>query len=69
MKSALETTHELTKLVITTRGYFQGSKSEMAPGSPGVRVLCPTRWTVRAEHHSKLLCPSGAMGPSSGDNS
>ena len=24
-------------------------KHELAPGNPGVKPLCPTRWTVRAE--------------------
>ena len=27
---------------------FGKLKEEMAPGTPGVRALCPTRWTVGA---------------------
>ena len=28
---------------------FKHLKEEMASDCPGIRVLCPTRWTVRAE--------------------
>ncbi len=27
----------------------------MTPGSPGVRVLCPTRWTVRADSLASVI--------------
>ena len=27
---------------------FEKLKAELAPETPGFRVLCPTRWTVRA---------------------
>ena len=27
----------------------------MAPDTPGIRVLCPTRWTVRAEALQNIL--------------
>ena len=27
---------------------FDKLKKELSPGTPGFRVLCPTRWTVRA---------------------
>ena len=50
--SALETTYEITKLVkYSTRGgqLFDEIKDDIASGTPGVRVLCPTRWTVRAD--------------------
>ena len=30
-------------------------KSELASDAPGVRVLCPTRWTVRAEALQSIL--------------
>ena len=45
MKSALETTYEITKLVkYSPRGgqLFDEIKDDIAPGTPGVRVLCPT---------------------------
>ncbi len=47
MKDALETVHEVTKLSI-----FQKFKED---SSPGIRVLCPTRWTVRAESIGSVL--------------
>ena len=45
MKSALETTYEITMLVkYPPRGgqLFDEIKDDIAPGTPGVRVLCPT---------------------------
>lgn len=58
MKSALEVTHEVTKLVkFSPRrdALFQQLKKELAPDTIGIRVLCPTRWTVRAEALSSIL--------------
>ena len=52
MKRALDCTHEITKLIkFSPRRdvLFEKIKGELAPQSPGVRVLCPTRWTVRAD--------------------
>ncbi len=52
MKRALDITNEITKLVkFSPRrdNLFNKLKNEMSPGNPGIRVLCPTRWTVRAE--------------------
>ena len=34
---------------------FEEIKDEIAPGSPGVRVLCPTRWTVRADSMMSII--------------
>ena len=31
-------------------------KSELAPATPGVKPLCPTRWTVRAESLQSIIC-------------
>ena len=45
MKSALETTYEITKLVKYSPSggqLFDEFKDDIAPGTPGVRVLCPT---------------------------
>ena len=58
MKSALEITHEITKLIKYSprrERIFKDLKGEMAPGSPGVRVLCPTRWTVRADSMLSII--------------
>ena len=30
-------------------------KEEMEPGSPGIRTLCPTRWTVRANAMESII--------------
>ena len=30
-------------------------KTELAPDTPGIRVLCPTRWTVRANSLASVL--------------
>ena len=52
MKKALEGTHKITKLIKCSprrHDIFQRLKSELAPETPGIRVLCPTRWTVRAD--------------------
>ena len=49
MKSALERTYEITKLVkYSPRGgqLFDEIKDDIAPGTPGVRVLCPTIWML-----------------------
>ena len=51
MKDALETTDEITKLIKYSprrEGIFQRIKNLSATNCPGIRVLCPTRWTVRA---------------------
>lgn len=59
MKEALETTHEITKLIkFSPRrdGIFQKLKEEIPSSStPGVRILCPTRWTVRADSLSSII--------------
>ena len=52
MRDALDTTYEITKLVNKSparEAIFKRLKEEMSGDSPGIRVLCPTRWTVRAE--------------------
>lgn len=58
MKKALETTHEITKLVKYSprrENLFNTIKGEMAPGMPGVRTLCPTRWTVRVDSMQSIV--------------
>ena len=54
----LEITHEVTKLVklsLRRDALFQNLKKELAPEGVGIRVLCPTRWTVRAEALSSIV--------------
>ena len=51
MKSALDVVVEISKLIKKSPkrdSSFEKLKSELAPETPGFRVLCPTRWTVRA---------------------
>jgi len=51
MRDALDTTHEISKLLKLSPkrdGLFERIKQELAPETPGFRTLCPTRWTVRA---------------------
>lgn len=50
MKSALEVVHEISKLLKESPkrdAAFDKLKADLAPDTPGFRVLCPTRWTVR----------------------
>ena len=58
MQDALDTTHEITKLFKKSPArdaIFKRLKEEMASDTPGIRVLCPTRWTVRAEALKNIL--------------
>ena len=62
MKSALETTHEITKLIKFSprrEAIFRDLKAESDFASKnraaGIRVLCPTRWTVRADSLLSIL--------------
>ena len=58
IKMALQTTHEITKLVKYSpqrEGLFDKIKGKLAPDSPGVRVLCPTRWTVCATSMQSII--------------
>ena len=52
LKDALDTTHEITKLIKKSprrNTIFDRLREEMVPDVSGVRVLWPTRWTVRAK--------------------
>ena len=51
MTDTLAVTYEITKLLKKSPRRdtcFESIKSEFSPDSPGIRMLCPTRWTVRA---------------------
>ena len=62
MKDALDAIHEITKLIkfsprrdaIT---HALKAENELASNShtAGVRVLCPTRWTVRGDSLSSII--------------
>lgn len=49
MKDTLDTTYEITKKSPKREVIFKKFKDGMPTGSPGVRTLHPTRWTVKAE--------------------
>ena len=58
MKKVLDITHEITKLVKYSprrEALFRNIKDEISPGSPGVCVLCPTRWTVKADAMKSII--------------
>ena len=58
MKEALDTSYELIKLIKkSTRrdALLQKLKEQMPNDSPGIRVLCPTRWTVRVQALHRIL--------------
>ena len=51
MRNALDIVQEITKLVKKSPrrdSILQSIKQELGSDSPGLRILCPTRWTVRA---------------------
>ena len=59
MKDALDTTHEITKLIKYSphrEAIFKGLKEDI-PGesNPDIRVLCPTRWTVKANALASIM--------------
>jgi len=58
MKNTLDTTHEICKLVKCSPkrdALLQQIKQDVQAGIPGVRVLCPTRWTIRADSIKSIL--------------
>ena len=62
MRDALDTTQEITVLVKKSpkrEGIFQRIQSELSGGNSdnhiGIRVLCPTRWTVRSVAIQSIL--------------
>lgn len=58
MRDSLDTTHEITKLIKKSPrrdALLQKLKTELAPDTPSLRALCPTRWTVRADALKSIL--------------
>ena len=59
MKDALDTTFKISKLIKLspkTGSLFEKLKSDLSPGVPGFRTICPTRWTkvyLRTMGHCK----------------
>ena len=51
LRDTLDTVQEMTKLIKKSpkrEAIFHKVKDDIACESPGIRLLCPTRWTVRA---------------------
>ena len=58
LKYCLETVKEIIKLVKNSPkrdAEFQRLKQAVSSESPGIRVLCPTRWTVCASSLQSIL--------------
>ena len=60
LKDALETTREITKLIKHSpcrEGIFQKMKEEISSSNAlGIRILCPTRCTIRSTSLASILC-------------
>ena len=58
MRNALDIVREITKLVKLPprqNAIFQQLKEGLSEKSPGIRILCLTRWTVRAQALKSIL--------------
>ena len=59
LKDSLGVTHEITKLIKYSprcEGIFQRLKENLpSSSSTGIRVLCPTRWTVKADSLASII--------------
>ena len=59
MKDAMETAHEITKLIKYSPRREEIFRSQKASSSDhhgtGLRVLCPTRWTVQADSLASIM--------------
>ena len=58
MRDALDTAYEIVKLVKKSPRHdatLHKIKQEMPESSPGIRVLCPIRWTVRADALQSII--------------
>ena len=64
MNDALDITLEITKLIkkLPKRdAMFERIKKDMSTESPGTRVLCHTRWTIKAEALKSILSNYDAL--------
>ena len=58
MRDSLDTVFEMSKLIKYSPrrdAILDQLRQEMAPDKPGFRVLCSTRWTVRADSLNGVL--------------
>ena len=59
LKDTLDTAHEIVKLIKYSpkrQSSFMTLKAELAPGTPGVRSLCPTHWTCSQRPSTTKYC-------------
>ena len=64
MRDALDTSYELIKLVkkLPRRdAMLQNLKEQMPENSPDIHVLCPTRWSVRAQACQSIIANYEAL--------
>ena len=64
MRDALDVVQEITKLVKKSPrrdSTLHAIKESMGSDDPGIRVLCPTRWTVRADALHSIFCNYEAL--------
>ena len=58
IRNALDASYEIVNLIKKSPrrdALLQKLKAEMPESSPGIRVLCPTRWTVRAQALQSII--------------
>ena len=58
IRSAFDIAYEITKLVKKSprrQAILETLKQELGSDTPGIRILCPTRWTVRADTLQRIL--------------
>ena len=65
IKQALEVTHDITKLIKYSPRresiFKQVKETTLTTGSSGIHVLCPTRWTVRADSLASIISNYDAL--------
>jgi len=58
MNDAMDTAYELIKLIKKSprrEGVFKTLQDQFPDGNVGIRTLCPTRWTVRAQSLQSII--------------
>ena len=58
LRDSMDITYEISNLIKKSRKrdvMLQKLRKDKSLEYPGIRVLCPTRWTVRAESMKSIL--------------
>ena len=61
MKDALDIIYEITKLIKTSRDSTFQTLQEISPTSPGIGILCSTRWMVKVDSLHSLVAALQAL--------